>query len=148
MSRLALSKATYTYYLIKHIFKVAINCKTADLLLMVREENIMNSKPVHHKPGVTFQCMKCQWKLNQRFSCCYKKVQIQKACIHLNDSSEKGTSTESLWLIFCFTFQIIKAEIQRYQGGKDGKDWKLCGTTTLGTASILCSSISETKSPS
>lgn len=62
--------------------------------------------------------------------------------------TKKGTSTETLQLIFAFAFQIIKAEIQRYQDGNDGKDWKLCGTTTLGTASILWSSISETKSPS
>lgn len=44
-----------------------------------------------------------------------KKAQNQKACICLNDNSRKGTSTASLGLIFCLLFQIIKAEIQRYQ---------------------------------
>ena len=52
MSQLALSKATYTYYLIKHIFKVAINCKTADLLLVQHFQQLdPHSPPPDVDPG-------------------------------------------------------------------------------------------------
>ena len=96
---------------------------------------------MYHTPGVSFQCTKWQWNLNQKFTCCCKKVQTQKACIHLNDSPGKGTSTSSpsLKLIFCLLF-LMTAEIQSYQGDYDRIGQKLSSTIARSTGSILCSS--------